>query len=66
MLKQLHAKIKQVEAWQPTIEALCNKALQPRHWSKIKEVTGMPAEQVNFETADLETVLNYNVSDVLP
>ena len=43
---------------------MCNRALQPRHWSKIKEVTG--AETINFEMADLDAVIEFNVSEVLP
>ena len=53
ILKALNSKIRELESWRPTVEALCNRALQPRHWSKIKEVSGMSAEDVNFETATL-------------
>lgn len=57
VLKALQKEIKEIEEWKPTIEALCNKALQPRHWSKIKEVAGMSENGINFETAALFDVL---------
>ena len=45
ILSQWHVYITALDEWKPTVNALCNKALQPRHWSKIKEVTGMSSEQ---------------------
>lgn len=66
ILKSLQKEIKILEGWKPTVDALCNRALQPRHWSKIKEVSGMSAEEINFETATLYQVLDLKVTDVLP
>ena len=66
ILRSLQREIQELDAWRPTVDALCNRALQPRHWSKIKEVSGMSAEEVNFETATLWQVLDLKVSDVLP
>lgn len=61
----MQREIKELESWRPTVEALCNRALQPRHWSKIKEVSGVSAEEVNFESATLWQVLDLKISDVL-
>ena len=66
ILRSLQGEIQELDGWRPTVDALCNRALQPRHWSKIKEVSGMSAEEVNFETASLWDVLALKVSDVLP
>ena len=48
------------------MDALCNRALQPRHWSKIKEVSGISADDINFENATLWQVLDQKISEVLP
>lgn len=53
ILRSMNREITELEEWRPTIEALCNKALQPRHWSKIKEVTGVSNSDFNFETVNL-------------
>lgn len=45
ILSTWHEHINTLDEWKPTVNALCNKALQLRHWSKIKEVTGMSSDQ---------------------
>ena len=65
ILNAMQREITELTQWLPRTETLCNKALKGRHWSKIKEITGMSSSELNFQTATLREVLNLDVSDVL-
>jgi hypothetical protein len=58
-------EIDELNGWLPRIEVLCNKALKTRHWSKIKEITGMSSTELNFAVATLREILTLDVQEVL-